>query len=138
MRLAVGHHHRGVREIVRALPDAIAHRRGERVIEGTFIGHARVEGNASATTGSPRPATHATTLHWTDNDGQVREGELVLVDAGVEVDSLYTADITRTLPSTARSPKSSAASTRQCSTRPTRVSPPPCRAPGSGTSTRRP
>ena len=28
----------------------------------------------------------------------MREGDLVLVDAGVEVDSLYTADITRTLP----------------------------------------
>jgi len=28
----------------------------------------------------------------------VRDGELLLVDAGVEVDSLYTADITRTIP----------------------------------------
>ncbi|TXQ91551.1 M24 family metallopeptidase, partial [Escherichia coli] len=35
---------------------------------------------------------------WTRNDGQVREGDLILLDAGVEVDSLYTADITRTLP----------------------------------------
>ena len=32
------------------------------------------------------------------NDGPVTPGDLVLVDAGVERDSLYTADITRTLP----------------------------------------
>lgn len=37
-------------------------------------------------------------MHWIDNDGKVNEGELVLVDAGIEADSLYTADITRTLP----------------------------------------
>jgi Xaa-Pro aminopeptidase len=37
-------------------------------------------------------------LHWISNDGEVKPNELVLVDAGVEVDSLYTADITRTLP----------------------------------------
>ena len=28
----------------------------------------------------------------------MRPGQLVLIDAGVEVDSLYTADVTRTLP----------------------------------------
>ncbi len=32
------------------------------------------------------------------NDGPVKDGDLILVDAGVELDSLYTADITRTLP----------------------------------------
>src|SRR5699024_12471641 len=37
-------------------------------------------------------------LHWIRNDGRVRTEDLVLIDAGVEVDSLYTADITRTLP----------------------------------------
>ncbi|MBR7503086.1 M24 family metallopeptidase, partial [Mycobacterium tuberculosis] len=41
---------------------------------------------------------HACTLHWIRNDGVVSEGDLVLVDAGAEADSLYTADITRTLP----------------------------------------
>src|SRR5690606_8921959 len=34
--------------------------------------------------------------------GVVREGDLVLLDAGVEVDSLYTADVTRTLPVSGR------------------------------------
>jgi Xaa-Pro aminopeptidase len=37
-------------------------------------------------------------LHWIRNDGAVRNGELLLLDAGVEMDSYYTADITRTLP----------------------------------------
>jgi Xaa-Pro aminopeptidase len=98
MRLAVDTTIDGFEKIVRALPDAVAHRRGERVIEGTFIGHARQEGNAVGYETIAASGEHATTLHWTDNDGQVRAGELVLVDAGVEVDSLYTADLTRTLP----------------------------------------
>jgi len=42
--------------------------------------------------------SHACVLHWIRNDGELRDGELVLIDAGVEVESLYTADITRTLP----------------------------------------
>ncbi|MEZ0448472.1 aminopeptidase P family protein [Cellulomonas sp. ICMP 17802] len=98
MRLAVDTTIEGFEKIVRALPQAVAHRRGERVIEGAFVGHARQEGNAVGYETIAASGEHATTLHWTDNDGQVRAGELVLVDAGVEVDSLYTADVTRTLP----------------------------------------
>lgn len=41
---------------------------------------------------------HATIMHWTDNEGPVRPGELLLFDAGVETHTLYTADVTRTLP----------------------------------------
>ena len=41
---------------------------------------------------------HACTLHWIRNDGDLREGDLLLLDAGVELDTLYTADVTRTLP----------------------------------------
>jgi Xaa-Pro aminopeptidase len=98
MRAAVAVTIEGFEQIVRALPAAAAHRRGERVIEGVFIGHARQEGNAVGYETIAAAGEHATTLHWTDNDGRVRPGELVLIDAGVEVDSLYTADITRTLP----------------------------------------
>lgn len=46
--------------------------------------------------------SHATILHWTRNDGAVRPGDLVLVDAGIECDSLFTADITRTFPVSGR------------------------------------
>ena len=88
----------GFARVVRELPAATRATRGERVIEGTFGAHARLEGNAVGYDTIAAAGEHATTLHWTRNDGRVRPGELVLIDAGVEVDSLYTADVTRTLP----------------------------------------
>ena len=44
---------------------------------------------------------NATVLHYNDNCVRVRDGELVLIDAGAEVD-LYTADVTRTWPASGR------------------------------------
>ena len=44
---------------------------------------------------------NATVLHYNDNCVQVREGEMVLIDAGAEHD-LYTADVTRTFPASGR------------------------------------
>lgn len=90
----------GFERVVGELPRAIAHKRGERVVEATFDGHAREEGNAVGYETIAASGAHATTLHWITNDGQVREGDLLLLDAGVEVESLYTADITRTMPVT--------------------------------------
>jgi Xaa-Pro aminopeptidase len=98
MRLAVEASARGFADIVRALPEAVAHPRGERVVETTFESRARREGNGVGYDTIAAAGEHACTLHWICNDGQVRSGELLLVDAGVEVDSLYTADVTRTLP----------------------------------------
>ncbi|MDC4233779.1 aminopeptidase P family protein [Actinomyces sp. B33] len=92
----------GFDDILRALPRAVGHRRGERVIEGAFGAVAREEGNGLGYDTIAAAGDHANTLHWIDNDGPVHEGDLVLVDAGVEVDSLYTADITRTLPVSGR------------------------------------
>ncbi len=88
----------GFARVVKELPRAIEHKRGERVVEAAFDGHAREEGNAVGYETIAASGDHATTLHWIRNDGQVRAGELLLLDAGVEVESLYTADITRTLP----------------------------------------
>ena len=98
LRLAVDATLAGFAKVVRDLPAAVEQPRGERVIEGTFGAHARLEGNAVGYDTIAAAGEHATTLHWTRNDGRVRPGELVLVDAGIEVDSLYTADVTRTLP----------------------------------------
>lgn len=98
MQLAVDTTIAGFEKVARALPEALAHRRGERVVEGTFLGHARQEGNDVGYHTIAASGEHATTLHWTDNDGAVRAGDLLLLDAGVEADSLYTADVTRTLP----------------------------------------
>ena len=86
----------GFTDVVRELSQAVA--TSERWIEGTFWRRARVEGNDVGYGSICAAGSHATTLHWTRNDGPVRPGELLLLDAGVETDTLYTADVTRTLP----------------------------------------
>jgi Xaa-Pro aminopeptidase len=98
MRLAVEATARGFADIVRALPEAVASARGERVVETAFESRARREGNGVGYDTIAAAGPHACTLHWIRNDGEVSAGDLVLVDAGIEVDSLYTADVTRTLP----------------------------------------
>lgn len=98
MRRAVEASARGFADIVRALPRALDSERGERVVEGVFAARAREEGNGVGYETIAAAGDHACTLHWTRNDGLVRSGDLVLLDAGVELDSLYTADVTRTLP----------------------------------------
>jgi len=84
--------------VVRELGQAQAAGRGERWVEGVFGLHARHAGNAVGYDTIAAAGDHACTLHWIRNDGDVRGGDLLLMDAGIEVDSLYTADITRTLP----------------------------------------
>lgn len=98
LRLAIEVTARGFADIVRSLRAAVDHPRGERVVETAFEGRARREGNGVGYDTIAAAGSHACTLHWIRNDGRVRAGELILVDAGVEVDSLYTADVTRTLP----------------------------------------
>ncbi|MDP3969236.1 MAG: aminopeptidase P family protein [Nocardioides sp.] len=71
---------------------------GERWIEGTFFRRARAMGNDIGYDSIVGGGRHATTLHWIDNSGPIVPGELVLLDMGVEASSLYTADVTRTLP----------------------------------------
>jgi Xaa-Pro aminopeptidase len=98
MRAAIAATKRGFDEIIADLPSAIAVERGERIIEGTFNRRARLDGNTVGYDTIAASGPHACYLHWTRNDGPVVPGDLLLVDAGVELDSLYTADITRTLP----------------------------------------
>ncbi len=73
-------------------------RYGERWIEGTFWRRARADGNDVGYESIVACGPHATTLHWIEDDGPVRPGQLILLDMGVENRSLYTADVTRTLP----------------------------------------
>ncbi|MFJ4850706.1 MULTISPECIES: aminopeptidase P family protein [unclassified Streptomyces] len=87
---------RGFEDVVRVLDKAEA--TSERYIEGTFFLRARVEGNDIGYGSICAAGPHACTLHWVRNDGPVRSGDLLLLDAGVETHSLYTADVTRTLP----------------------------------------
>lgn len=71
---------------------------GERWVEGTFFRRARAMGNDIGYDSIVGGGRHATTLHWIDNTGPITPGELALLDMGVENRSLYTADVTRTLP----------------------------------------
>ncbi len=88
----------GFEAIIATLAEAVAKGRGERWVEGVFGLHARHEGNGVGYDSICAAGDHANTLHWIKNTGDVKDGDLILVDAGVEVDSLFTADITRTLP----------------------------------------
>ena len=98
LRAAVAATKAGFDDLIRSIPRARGHWRGERVLEGAFGSKAREEGNGLGYDTIAAAGNHANTLHWINNDGAIEPGQLVLVDAGVEVDSLYTADVTRTIP----------------------------------------
>lgn len=100
---------REIRRAVNATKDAysallagLAPGVGERELEARFEGQAAAHGYTPGYETIVASGAHACVLHWTANDGRTRRGDLVLVDAGVEVESLYTADITRTFPVTGR------------------------------------
>ena len=94
LELAIAGTKLGFEDVLAELPGADS----ERWLEGTFYRRARHEGNYVGYGSIVACGDHACTLHWTDNDGAVRLGDLALLDMGVEARSLYTADITRTIP----------------------------------------
>ncbi|MBC7725900.1 MAG: aminopeptidase P family protein [Burkholderiaceae bacterium] len=98
MRLAVAATSDGFDDVIADRAAIIAHPRGERLVEGTFNRRARADGNTVGYDTIAASGAHACILHWTRNDGPVVPGDLILLDAGIELDSLYTADVTRTLP----------------------------------------
>ncbi|GAB3992537.1 aminopeptidase P family protein [Nocardioides marmoraquaticus] len=86
----------GFEDSVREWDRVLEH--GERWLEGTFFRRARTHGNDLGYDSIVGGGKHATTLHWTQNDGPVVPGDLLLLDMGAEATSLHTADVTRTLP----------------------------------------
>ena len=98
MRRAVASTKKGFDDVIADRAAIVSHERGERLVEGTFNRRARAEGNAVGYDTIAASGEHACVLHWTRNDGPVVVGDLILIDAGIELDSYYTADITRTLP----------------------------------------
>ncbi len=98
MRKAVAASIKGFETVAANLAKAMKHPRGERIIETAFFSQARAEGHDLGYETIAAAGEHACTLHWIINNGPVRDGELLLLDAGVEMESLYTADVTRTLP----------------------------------------
>jgi len=98
LRLACAITKRGFEDAIRAMRNATS----EREIEAAFWSRARIEANDTGYLTIAAAGDHACTLHWTHNDGALAPGNLLLLDAGVECKSLYTADVTRTLPVSGR------------------------------------
>lgn len=98
LREAIAATKEGFGDVIADLGRISGHDRGERLVEGVFNTRARVAGNTVGYDTIAASGAHACILHWTRNDGPVTAGDLILIDAGVELDSYYTADITRTLP----------------------------------------
>ena len=98
MRKAVDATKHGFDRLLSSLPSALDKPRSERILEGAFNAVSRELGNTVGYDSIVASGPHAPILHWMRNTGVVKNGDMLLVDAGVEVDSLYTADITRTFP----------------------------------------
>ncbi|MBN1171944.1 MAG: aminopeptidase P family protein [Micromonosporaceae bacterium] len=86
----------GFEDVARAVPSDRAV--SERLPEGVFGLRARHDGNGVGYSSIVASGRNATILHWSRNDGQIRPGDLLLMDMGIEGHSRYTADLTRTLP----------------------------------------
>jgi Xaa-Pro aminopeptidase len=85
---------RGFEDVIARLRTA----KTEREVEGVFALRARMEGNDVGYGTIAAAGAHACVLHWKINNGAIRKQDLLLLDAGIEGHSFYTADITRTLP----------------------------------------
>ncbi len=69
----------------------------EYEIEAEFQHHYKQNGCEHAYTSIVGGGENGCILHYTENNAQLRDGDLLLIDAGAEND-LYAADITRTFP----------------------------------------
>jgi Xaa-Pro aminopeptidase len=98
LKKAIASTQRGFEDVIRGLRRFSS----ERQVEGTFFLRARTEGHDVGYGTIAASGQHACTLHWTHNDGKLKKSDLLLLDGGVEGNSLYTADITRTLPISGR------------------------------------
>lgn len=98
LRLAVDATVDGFAAVVAEIPRAIGHGLGERWLQGTFDRHARTHGNGPGYSTIVGSGPHAPILHWVRCDGPVLPEAALLLDMGVEARSLYTADVTRTVP----------------------------------------
>lgn len=98
LRAAVDATVSGFAAVVREFPRALDAGFGERWLQGTFDRHARTHGNGPGYSTIVGAGAHAPILHWVRCDGEVDPSSLVLLDMGVEARSLYTADVTRTVP----------------------------------------
>ncbi|EWS80362.1 Xaa-Pro aminopeptidase [Brachybacterium phenoliresistens] len=98
LRAAVDASVDGFAAVVREIPRAISEGLGERWLQGTFDRHARTHGNGPGYSTIVGSGPHAPVLHWVRCDGPILPDASILLDMGVEARSLYTADVTRTVP----------------------------------------
>jgi Xaa-Pro aminopeptidase len=82
---------------MRAARDGVMEYEIEALVDYTFRRRGGLPGYGTICGGG----NNATILHYVDNDQPLRRGELLLVDAGCEIDG-FTADVTRTYPIGAR------------------------------------
>jgi Xaa-Pro aminopeptidase len=80
-------------EAMRAVRAGMMEYEVEALIEQIFRRH----GSGPSYTSIVGAGANATVLHYINNDGELRDGELLLVDAGAEFKG-YASDITRTFP----------------------------------------
>src|SRR5262249_22279393 len=100
LRDAVAATVRGFEDVARILP---ADRPvSERLIEGVFWLRARHDGNDVGYNSIVGRGRRPAILHWTNNTGHTRPGDLLLMDMGAEGPELYPADVTRVLPVSGR------------------------------------
>lgn len=88
----------GFAAVATEIPRAVGEGLGERWLQGTFDRHARTFGNGPGYATIVGSGPHAPVLHWVRCDGPVLPEAAILLDMGVEAHSLYTADVTRTIP----------------------------------------
>ncbi|GLY32658.1 aminopeptidase P family protein [Kineosporia sp. NBRC 101731] len=88
----------GFAAVAGELPRVLSENLSERWLQGTFDRHARTFGNGPGYATIVGSGPHAPILHWVRCDGPILPGETLLLDMGVEANSLYTADVTRTIP----------------------------------------
>jgi Xaa-Pro aminopeptidase len=72
--------------------------RTERDVENAFDSYARGIGEGTGYPTIVASGANATIRHYTRNLSPLRDGELLLLDGGVETKEFYTADVTRTIP----------------------------------------
>jgi len=79
---------------MRTAKPGVNEREIDALLDATFR---RLGGTGAAYTNIVAGGANATILHYVENDQSLRDGDLVLVDAGSEVD-WYASDVTRTFP----------------------------------------
>ena len=68
--------------------------KNEREVEGVFAHRAlRVSGNDVGYNVIAATGANACILHWNLNNGRIKKNDLLLLDAGIEADDMYTADV---------------------------------------------